>query len=152
VPQAVLHARFSRRASPEGCDSVAKQLKRCRAYSHGHGYTVVVEHCDKDLSGGRADNRPGLQGAIAAACARKAVLVVYSLPRLARCTKGARDRAERLNAPGADLAVLLESINTHSPMWRFIVTLFSVLAQLDREQSPSGPRWPCRDIRPRADG
>ena len=67
MPEAVLYARFSPRPSPDECDSVEKQLERCRAYAAGHGYTVVAEHSDKDLSGGRADNRPGLQDAIALA-------------------------------------------------------------------------------------
>jgi DNA invertase Pin-like site-specific DNA recombinase len=134
MTEAVLYGRFSPRPSPEECDSVEKQLDRCRAYSNGHGYKVVAEYSDKDLSGGRADNRPGLLQAIAEACKRKAVLVVYSLSRLARCTKDAIDLAERLNAAGADLAVIQENVNTRSPMGRFIFTLFSALAQLEREQ------------------
>ena len=96
MPLAVLYARFSPRPNAEECDSVEKQLERCRAYSLGHGYTVVAQHHDKDLSGARADNRPGLQSAIAAACKRKAVLVVYSLSRLARCTRDAIDLAASL--------------------------------------------------------
>jgi DNA invertase Pin-like site-specific DNA recombinase len=131
---AVCYARFSPRPSPEDCDSVEKQLERCAAYCKGHGYEVVAEFHDKDLSGGRADNRPGLQKAIAAACKRQAVLVVYSLSRLARCTRDAIDLAERLNGAGADLAVISENVNTRSPMGRFIFTLFSALAQLEREQ------------------
>ena len=131
---AVLYARFSPRARADECDSVEKQLDRCRAYAAGHGYSVVSVHFDKDLSGERADNRPGLQDAIATACERKAILVVYSLSRLARCTKDAIDLAERLNAAGADLAVIQENVNTRSPMGRFIFTLFSALAQLEREQ------------------
>jgi site-specific DNA recombinase len=134
MPEAVLYGRFSPRPSADECDSVEKQLERCRAYSAGHGYRVVAEHGDKDLSGGRADNRPGLQKAIGEACRRKAVLVVYSLSRLARCTKDAIDLAERLNAAGADLAVIQENVNTRSSMGRFIFTLFSALAQLEREQ------------------
>ena len=35
---------------------------------------------------------------------------------------------------GADLAVIQENVNTRSPMGRFIFTLFSALAQLEREQ------------------
>lgn len=131
---AVLYARFSPRPTPDECDSVEKQLERCRAYCKGHGYEVFAEYQDKDLSGGRADNRPGLQKAIGAACKRQAVLVVYSLSRLARCTKDAIDLAERLNGAGADLAVIQENVNTRSPMGRFIFTLFSALAQLEREQ------------------
>jgi DNA invertase Pin-like site-specific DNA recombinase len=125
MPQAVLYARFSPRPNPDECDSVEKQLDRCRSYCEGHGYTVVAHYHDKDLSGERADNRPGLQKAISAACERKAVLCVYSLSRLARCTKGAIDLAKRLSAAGADLAVIQENVNTRSPMGRFIFTLFS---------------------------
>jgi DNA invertase Pin-like site-specific DNA recombinase len=131
---AVLYARFSPRPSPEECSSVEKQLERCEAYCRGHGYDVVAQYHDKDLSGSRADNRPGLQRAIATACKQKAVLCVYSLSRLARCTRDAIDLAERLNAAGADLAVIQENVNTRSPMGRFIFTLFSALAQLEREQ------------------
>src|SRR5438128_95114 len=134
MPLAVLYARFSPRPNAEECDSVEKQLERCRAYSLGHGYTVVAEHHDKDLSGARADNRPGLQNAITAACKRKAVLVVYSLSRLARCTRDAIDLAASLSAAGADLAVIQENVNTRSPMGRFVFILFSALAELEREQ------------------
>jgi DNA invertase Pin-like site-specific DNA recombinase len=131
---AVVYARFSPRPSPEECDSVEKQIERCRAYCSGHGYDVVAVYNDKELSGGRADNRPGLQKAITAACAKKAILCVYSLSRFARNTKDAIDLAERLNSAGADLAVIQENVNTRSPMGRFIFTLFSALAQLEREQ------------------
>ena len=134
MPDAVLHGRFSPRPSADECDGVEKQIERCRAYCAGHGYTVAAVHADKDLSGGRADNRPGLQKAIAEACARRAFLVVYSLSRLARNTRDAIDLAERLNKAGADLAVIQENVNTRSPMGRFIFTLFSALAQLEREQ------------------
>src|SRR5947208_1903045 len=134
MTQAILYARFSPRPSPDECNSVEQQLEHCRAYSIGHGYTVVAEHHDKDLSGGRADNRPGLQAALEAACRAKAVLVVYALSRFARCTRDAIDLAERLNAAGADLAVIQENVNTRSPMGRFIFILFSALAQLEREQ------------------
>jgi site-specific DNA recombinase len=131
---AVLYARFSPRPGAETCESVEKQIERCRAYCHGHSYEVVSAFHDKDLSGGRMDNRPGLQKAISAACRQKAVLCVYSLSRLARCTRDAIELAERLNTAGADLAVIQENVNTRSPMGRFIFTLFSALAQLEREQ------------------
>ena len=130
---AVLYARFSPRPGAETCESVEKQLERCRAYCLGHNYNVVGEFADKDLSGSRADNRPGLQRAIAAACRQRAVLCVQSLSRLARCTD-AIDLAERLNTAGADLAVIQENVNTRSPIGRFIFTLFSALTQLEREQ------------------
>src|SRR5262245_65802211 len=39
-----------------------------------------------------------------------------------------------LSAAGTDLAVIQENVRTRSPMGRFIFTLFSALAQLEREQ------------------
>jgi DNA invertase Pin-like site-specific DNA recombinase len=134
MPEAVIYARFSPRPNPEECDSVEKQLERCKGYCDAHGYTVVAERDDKDQSGGRADNRKGLQEALDFACKRKAVLVVYALSRLARNTRDALDIMERLNAAGADLAVIQESMNTRSPMGRFLFTFFSGLATLEREQ------------------
>jgi DNA invertase Pin-like site-specific DNA recombinase len=134
TPTAVIYARFSPRPNAEECESVEKQIERCQAYCAGHGYEVIAEFHDKDLSGGRMDNRPGLQAAIDAACRHRAILCVYSLSRPARCTRDAIDLAERLNTAGADLAVIQENVNTRSPMGRFIFTLFSALAQLEREQ------------------
>ena len=99
--RAAIYIRVSTQGQEEDGTSLDTQLERCRAYSLGHGYTVVAEHHDKDLSGARADNRPGLQNAITAACKRKAVLVVYSLSRLARCTRDAIDLAASLSAAGA---------------------------------------------------
>jgi site-specific DNA recombinase len=131
---AVIYARFSPRPLSHECDSVEKQIERCREYCKGHGYIVVAEHLDKDLSGEKADNRPGLQEAITTACERKAILCVYSLSRLARCTKDAINLAERLNVAGADLAVIQKNVDSRSPMGRFIFTLFSALAQLERKQ------------------
>jgi DNA invertase Pin-like site-specific DNA recombinase len=150
VPDAVIYGRFSPRPSADECDSVEKQIERCRGYCAGQGYTVAAVHSDKDLSGGRADNRPGLQKAIAEACGRRAVLVVYSLSRLARNTRDAIDLAERLNKAGADLAVIQENVNTRSPMGRFIFTLFSALAQLEREQI--GERTSAAMLRHQATG
>src|SRR5437870_11135092 len=76
VAPAVVYGRFSPRPNAEECDSVEKQLQRCRAYCTSHDYEIVGEFKDEDLSGGRADNRPGLQEAIDRACRQRAVLVV----------------------------------------------------------------------------
>jgi DNA invertase Pin-like site-specific DNA recombinase len=91
-----------------------------------------------------------LQNAIARACRQKAILCVYSLSRLARCTRDAIDLAERLSGAGADLAVIQENVNTRSPMGRFIFTLSSALAQLEREQI--GERTSTAMLRHQANG
>jgi site-specific DNA recombinase len=134
MTQAVIYARFSPRPDTQDCDSVEKQIERCRAYCDAHGYEEIGRKHDNDMSGGRADNRPGLQAAIALACKRKAVLVVYKLDRLARNTRDALDVLERLQKSKADLASLVEQINSRSPMGRFFFTQLAAFAELEREQ------------------
>ena len=131
---AVLYARYSPRPEAEECDSVEKQIERCRAYCNKQGYAIVKEFSDKNMSGGRADNRPGLQRAIALACKRKAVLVVYKLDRLARNARDALDVLDRLRKSQADLASLVEQINSRSPMGKFFFTQLAAFAELEREQ------------------
>lgn len=131
---AVLYARFSPRPRPEECDSVEKQTERCDAYCRGHAYDVIARHFDKDLSGQRADNRPGLQQAVEKACKRKAVLVVYKLDRLARNTRDCLDLVERLTHAGADLASITETINTRGPVGKFFITILAAFDTLMREQ------------------
>ena len=133
MTSAVIYARFSPRPKAEECDSVEKQLERCQSYCKGHGYDVVAEHFDKDLSGERADNRPGLQRAVEKACKRKAVLVVYKLDRLARNTRDCLDLVERLTRAGADLASITETINTRGPVGKFFITILAACDTLMRE-------------------
>ena len=95
---------------------------------------MIAEKDDEDMSGGRADNRPGLQRAIALACKRKAVLVVYKLDRLARNARDALDVLDRLRKSQADLASLVEQINSRSPMGKFFFTQLAAFAELEREQ------------------
>src|SRR5438128_413599 len=134
MTQAVIYARFSPRPDAQDCDSIEKQRDRCRSYCKAHGYDVIAEKDDEDMSGGRMDNRPGLQRAIALACKHKAVLVVYKLDRLARNTRDALDVLERLQKSKADLASLVEQINSRSPMGKFFFTQLAAFAELERDQ------------------
>ena len=131
---AVIYARFSPRPNAVECESIETQIDRCRAYCAAHGYEIVGEHADADMSGARADNRPGLQAAVDQACGEQAILVVYSLSRLARSVRDAITLAERIGQAKAHLASLTERIDTTSSMGRFTFTLFAALAQLEREQ------------------
>lgn len=131
---AILYARFSPRPDAAETDSITKQLDRCRAYCIAQDYTLLAEENDAELSGGRADNRPGLQRALALACQHKAVLVCYDLSRLARNTRDAIEIVERLQAAGANLAFLDMKLDTSSPTGRCFFTILAAFAQLYREQ------------------
>ena len=92
------------RVSTEGqaVDGVSLDAQRAKieAWCTAHGYDLVTTFEDAGISGGRADNRPGLQDAMDAACGEGAALVTYSLSRLARSTQfiGATSPARRSNA------------------------------------------------------
>ena len=134
MTNAIIYARFSPRPTAQDCASIETQNDRCRAQCAAKDWPVIAEFADRELSGGRADNRPGLQDALNAACEHKAVIVVYSLSRLARNTQDAIAIVDRLSQCEADLFSLHETIDTTTASGRFTFTLFAALATLEREQ------------------
>ena len=88
--------------------SLDAQEAKIRVWAELNGAERVTMFRDAGLSGKRADNRPGLQAALAAIGAGDA-LVVYSLSRLARSTKDTILLSEQLTRKGADLVSLSES-------------------------------------------
>ncbi len=126
------------RVSTEGqaADGVSLDAQRARiqAWCEANGYELTGVHVDAGVSGKRADNRPGLQDALGAACkARGAALVVYSLSRLARSTKDAIAIAERLDKAGADLVSLSERIDTTTAAGKMLFRMLAVLAEFERD-------------------
>lgn len=129
---AVAYVRVSTARQVEEGASLDAQESRIRSWAAGQGIEVASVHVDAGLSGGRADNRPGLQAALADVCKRKGVLVVYSLSRMARSTKDALEIAEKLRKAGANLASLTEQIDTTSAAGEVIFTVFAAFAQFER--------------------
>jgi site-specific DNA recombinase len=117
----------------EGVSLEAQQAK-IAAWCSANGYTLAAVYVDAGLSGGRADNRPQLQAALDAACKSKAVLVVFSLSRLARSTKDTLAISERLERAGADLASISEKIDTTSAAGKMIFRMLAVLSEFEKDQ------------------
>jgi len=154
VTAALIYLRCStERQATEGT-SLDTQVSACRAYAAARGLSVAEGHIfsDPGLSGGRADNRPGLAAALALACAPAAprggrrragpapaepapgpVLIVYSLSRLARSTRDLLAIADRLAAAGAGLASVTESLDTTTATGRMVYRVLAVLAEFERE-------------------
>lgn len=113
--------------------SIETQAARIQAWADANGYELTAVHADAGMSGCRADNRPGLQAALAQASSG-AALVVYSLSRLARSTKDAIAISERLGKQGADLVSLSERIDTTTAAGKMIFRMMAVLAEFERDQ------------------
>lgn len=114
--------------------SLDAQRERISAWCLGNGFTLADVFVDAGLSGGRSDNRPGLQSALDAVCKSKGVLVVYSLSRLARSTKDTIQIGERLDKASADLVSLSERIDTTSAAGKMMFRMLAVLAEFERDQ------------------
>jgi DNA invertase Pin-like site-specific DNA recombinase len=113
--------------------SLEAQRSRIDAWCLANGFDLVCVHEDAGISGGRADNRPGLQQAIEDACSHKAAVVVYSLSRLGRSMRDVLDITARLDKCGADLVSLSEKIDTTSAAGRMLFHILAALAQFERD-------------------
>jgi site-specific DNA recombinase len=131
--QAVGYIRVS--TADQAADGVSLDAQRARieAYCLANGLTLRAVHVDAGLSGKRADNRPGLQAALADVCECSGVLVVYSLSRMARSTADTIAISQQLQAAGADLASLTEKLDTTSAAGRVLFTLIAAFAQFERD-------------------
>src|ERR1051326_7091589 len=98
--RAVGYVRVSTEGQASEGISLDSQRGRIASWAEANGYTLAAVLTDAGISGKRADNRPGLQSALAEVCKGGGALVVYSLSRLARSTKDAIGIAERLERAG----------------------------------------------------
>jgi len=90
--------------------------------------------CDRiyrDKASGALANRPGLKRALEDIRAGD-TLVVWRLDRLGRSLKDLIARAEILEAQGAGLKSLQESIDTNSTGGRLVFHMFGALAEFER--------------------
>lgn len=77
----IIYARYSTEHQSE--TSIADQVRVCREYAAGRGWTIIGEHSDQGISGAALGNRPGVQRALSA-CQRGDGLLVNDLSRLSR--------------------------------------------------------------------
>ncbi len=113
--------------------SLDAQRARVEAYCLANDVELAETFVDAGVSGKRADNRPELQKALDLACRDGAVLVVYSLSRLARSTRDTIEIAERLDTAGADLVSLSEKIDTTSAAGKMVFRMLAVMAEFERD-------------------
>lgn len=112
--------------------SLAHQQERITAWCKGNGHELQAMFVETG-SGGRADNRPELQKAMAQVCKKGGILVVYSLSRFSRSVKDTLALTEQLDRSNAHLASLSESLDTSSAVGRMIFKLLSTLSEFERD-------------------
>lgn len=127
------YVRVSTEGQAQDGVSMDAQEAKVRAWADLNGATEVVIFTDAGLSGKRADNRAGLQSALAAVSAGDA-LVVYSLSRLARSTRDTIAIADQLAVRGADLVSLSEKIDTTTAAGKMVFRMLAVLSEFERDQ------------------
>lgn len=134
---AYLYGRYSPRPVKAGIiiESIDTQFSHCRKFCELKGLFVAGCYSDEGLSGARADNRVELQKVLNVVCAQSATLVVYSLSRLARSTADAIQIAQRIEKAGANLVSVKETIDSSTPVGRFVFTLLAAVGQLERENT-----------------
>ena len=106
--RAVIYSRLSPRIRPDGSESCEKQIEICQRYCDFCKLEVIGVFYDKNESGAKAANRPGLQLALHKTIKNQAMLVVHSLSRLAWNTKETIKIIERLEHAKADLCSFSE--------------------------------------------
>ena len=126
------YCRVSTTGQQEEGVSLAHQQDRITAWATANGHDLTGMFVETG-SGGRADNRAGLQQAMAAVCKCGGILVVYSLSRFSRSVKVTLFLTEQLDRAGCHLASLSESIDTSSAVGRMVFKLLSTLNEFERD-------------------
>jgi site-specific DNA recombinase len=122
--------------SEQAAEGVSLEAQRAKieAYAALNGLELADVFTDAGISGKAADNRPGLQAALAKVCSEKGTLVCYSLSRLARSTADTLAIAEQLDKADADLASISEKIDTSTAAGKMVFRMLAVLAEFERDQ------------------
>ena len=132
MTKAIGYARVSTLEQAHEGISLEAQERRIRAWCEAQEITLENIYVDAGISGGRADNRPELQRALAA-CKRGDLLVFYSLSRLSRSTRDVLAILDQLRRQGADIVSLSEKLDTSSASGKLTFHMMAVLGEFERD-------------------
>jgi site-specific DNA recombinase len=133
--------------------SLDAQRGKIEAWCNANDVELADVFVDAGLSGGRADNRQGLQDALNAVTKGKGhVLVIYSLSRMARSTKDTILIAERLQKAGANLVSLSEKIDTTSAAGKMVFRMLAVFAEFEKDLASERTKLAAAHKRSKGEG
>ena len=130
-----LYSRVSTQEQNQHGYSIKEQQERLTAYCKSRGWTDYKHFTDGGFSGGNM-NRPALQEMLRAIKhGTVARVIVYKLDRLSRSQKDTLELLEDVFLPNnVDFISMCENFDTSSPFGKAMIGMFSVFAQLEREQ------------------
>lgn len=128
-----IYTRVSTSDQAEQGVSLDAQLISCRSYATSKGWAIADEISDPGESAGSL-KRPGIQQVLAGLRSGKyAGVIVWRLDRLTRSIRDLLTLLDLANDHGVGLVSVTESLDTTSPMGRFVVHLLGAIAQWERE-------------------
>jgi DNA invertase Pin-like site-specific DNA recombinase len=127
MKRAVLYMRVS--TADQTTDNQAHDLKQM---AQQRGLAIVQQYIDHGISGTRT-RRPGLDQMMAdARRGRFDVVLVWACDRLARSTKHFLETLDELNRLKIEFVSFREQLDTGGALGRAVVTIISVVAELER--------------------
>jgi len=129
----IAYARFSPTGRAD-CESIQTQTDRMQHWCQAYNRDLHAIYHDAELSGADAESRPGLQQALRDVCARRGLLLVYKLDRLARNALDALEIVERLNNRKAAIASVADGFDTSTETGMLFYKLLAIFAEWERQQ------------------
>ena len=130
---ALLYARVSTQMQATDGMSLDAQERELRAAATFAGYTEMELVREEGRSGKSIKGRPALLGALSRLDNGTAsALIVTRVDRLARSTKDFLNIVDRANQKGWRLVMLDLNLDTSTYQGRFVVTIMSALAEMER--------------------
>jgi DNA invertase Pin-like site-specific DNA recombinase len=133
-PVALIYTRVSTLRQASDGVGLDAQLAKCTAHAERMGWSVAGTFSDEGISGKDGiDVRPGLQALLAAAKETHAVVVVYSVSRLARRQRLLWDLLDDRDGYGLPVSSATEAFDTTTPTGRAMLGMIAVFAQLEAD-------------------
>lgn len=145
---AVIYCRVStERQAREGIGLDAQE-RVCREFAERRGWTIDSSFRDEGISGREdIDRRPGLAAALDRCGSENAVLVVYSLSRVARRQRLLWSLLDPASGSALAIASATEPFDTSTPMGRAMLGMIAVWSQLEADMVGERTRDALAELR-----
>ncbi|MEX5300873.1 recombinase family protein [Kocuria sabuli] len=132
--KAAIYARISQDANADHL-GVDRQLTDCRAAARQHGWEVVHEYVDNDVSATRRKSRPQYTRMLASIEARAIdALIVWDVDRLTRTPRELEDIIDLANAYGLELLSIGGDIDLATPQGKLTARVKGSVARHETDQ------------------